>query len=84
MADRCCLELVPQVSDVIPFLYFCSCYARCDARPIDLDAPGSHTRIHERTDFLINNFDPGILWDQHGIWTDIVVRKHQCSVYTIN
>jgi hypothetical protein len=41
---------------------------------MDLDAKGSHRRSHEKTDFLIQNFDPGILWDDFGIKHDIVVR----------
>ena len=52
---------------------------RCDAEPNDLDAPGSHRRTHEKTDFLIKNFDPGILWDEYGIRADIVVRKISVS-----
>jgi hypothetical protein len=38
-----------------------------------MDAPGSHCRLHEKTDFLITNFDPGILWDEFGVRHDIVV-----------
>ena len=49
------------------------CIPRCDARPENLDSPGSHRRSHEKTDFLVNNFDPGILWDDFGIRSDIVV-----------
>ena len=43
--------------------------------PDDLDGPGSHRRTHEKTDFLIKTFDPGILWDDFGIRHDIVVRS---------
>ncbi|KAI9507792.1 hypothetical protein F5148DRAFT_1276064 [Russula earlei] len=45
---------------------------KCDARPENLDNPGSHCRSHAKTDFLINQWDPGILWDQFGIRSDIV------------
>jgi Plavaka transposase len=48
-------------------------FGRCDAKPDNLDAPCSHRRTHEKTDFLIKNFDPGILWDEYGIRGDIVV-----------
>ena len=41
--------------------------------PDDLDGPGSHCCSHEKTDFLIKKFDPGILWDEFGIKSDIVV-----------
>jgi len=46
---------------------------RCDALPDNLDGPGSRRRSHEKTDFLMKNFDPGILWDEYGIRNDIVV-----------
>jgi hypothetical protein len=52
-------------------------FGRCDAEPNDLDASGSHRRTHEKTDYLINNFNPGILWDEYGIRADIVV----CKIY---
>jgi hypothetical protein len=42
--------------------------------PDDLDGSGSHRRTHEKTDFLIKDFDPDILWDDFRIWHDIVVR----------
>jgi hypothetical protein len=53
---------------------------RCDAEPDDLDAPGSHRRTHEKTDYLIKNFDSGILWDEYGIRNDIVVCKFCLSL----
>jgi len=40
---------------------------------MDLDGPGSHQHAHAKTDFFIKNFDPEILWDDFGIWHDIVV-----------
>ena len=54
---------------------------RCDARPDNLDGPGSHRRSHEKTDYLIKNFDPGVLWDEYGIRHDIVVRLCGILVY---
>jgi hypothetical protein len=60
----CLIPLLP-LADIVP--------SRCDARPTNLDAPGSHRRLHEKTDFLITNFDPGILWDEFGVRHDIVV-----------
>ena len=59
-------------TDTIPAVPSNLCY-RCDALPTDLDGPGSHRRSHEKTDFLIKSFDPGILWDDFGIRHDIVV-----------
>jgi hypothetical protein len=46
---------------------------RCDAQPENLDGPGSHCHSHTKTDFLINKWDPGILWDQFGVRSDIMV-----------
>lgn len=48
---------------------------RCDAHHSSLDAPGAHRRCHEKTDFLLSNFDPGILWDEYGIRDDVVVSQ---------
>lgn len=48
--------------------------SRCDARPENLDDKNAHCRSHERSDFIIQSFDPGIVWDEHGIRSDIVVR----------
>ena len=47
--------------------------SRCDAKPENLDNKNAHHRSHERTDFLIKCFDPGIIWDEHGVRSDIVV-----------
>ncbi|KJA18005.1 hypothetical protein HYPSUDRAFT_145683 [Hypholoma sublateritium FD-334 SS-4] len=49
---------------------------KCDATPDNLDGAGSHRRSHEKTDFLIKTFDPGILWDDFGIRHDIVPFTH--------
>ena len=53
---------------------FCTIWhiSRCDALATNLDGPGSHCRSHKKTDFLIQTFDPGILWDEFGIWHDVV------------
>ncbi|KAF8977475.1 hypothetical protein BDQ17DRAFT_1403369 [Cyathus striatus] len=45
---------------------------KCDAHPHFLDAPGSRPRSHEMTEFLITCFDPGVLWGQYGIRSDLV------------
>ena len=47
--------------------------SRCDATPDCLDQPGSHRQTHEKTDHFIQRLDPGILWDNFGIQSDIVV-----------
>ncbi|KAJ7673067.1 hypothetical protein DFH06DRAFT_1358827 [Mycena polygramma] len=44
----------------------------CDALPTDLDAPGAEIRSHRETDHLITCFDPGTLWDEFGIRSDLV------------
>jgi len=50
---------------------------RCDAKPNDLDNPESHQRCHEKTDFMIKNFDPGILWSEYGLRNDVVVHLYK-------
>jgi len=60
---------------ICPTLFLTMLFCRCDAEPNDLDAACSHQRTHEKTDYLIKNFDPGILWDEYGIRADIVVHK---------
>ncbi|KIJ98505.1 hypothetical protein K443DRAFT_9104 [Laccaria amethystina LaAM-08-1] len=49
---------------------------RCDALRTDLNGKGSHRCSHKNTDFLIKNFDLGILWDDFGIRHDIVPFTH--------
>ena len=53
-------------------------YVRCDAPSRNLDGKESHRRSHEKTDILVNTFNPRILWDDFGIRHNIVV----CIVYT--
>ncbi|KAF8809249.1 hypothetical protein BYT27DRAFT_7222511 [Phlegmacium glaucopus] len=45
---------------------------KCDANPTNLDGGKNHMRTHEKTDFLLTKFDPGILWDEFGIRNDVV------------
>ena len=47
---------------------------RCDAWPENLDDKNAHRRSHEQSDFIITSFDPGIVWSEHGIRSDVVVR----------
>ncbi|KAJ7017983.1 hypothetical protein C8F04DRAFT_978189, partial [Mycena alexandri] len=44
----------------------------CDAPPDELDAEGARPRTQAMTEFLITQFDPGILWDDFGIRADVV------------
>lgn len=48
---------------------------RCEASPDNLDGNLNETRRrkHERTDFIIKCFDPGIAWEKFGVRSDIVV-----------
>ena len=45
--------------------YMLPSMSRCDAKPTNLDSPGSHCCSHQKTDFLIKTFDSGILWDDY-------------------
>ncbi|KAJ6548422.1 hypothetical protein B0H19DRAFT_1211517 [Mycena capillaripes] len=49
---------------------------KCDAKPTNLDDPNAQHRSHEKTDFLITCFDPGTLWDEYGIRSDVVPFTH--------
>ncbi|KAF9549689.1 hypothetical protein CPC08DRAFT_769029 [Agrocybe pediades] len=49
---------------------------KCDAKPGNLDDKSAHRRTHERSDFIINSFDPGTVWTHHGIRADIVPFTH--------
>ncbi|KAF8176827.1 hypothetical protein K438DRAFT_1978871 [Mycena galopus ATCC 62051] len=45
---------------------------KCDAHPDRLDAAGARLRNKTKTEVLIDCFDPGILWDDYGLRSDIV------------
>ncbi|KAJ7473215.1 hypothetical protein FB451DRAFT_290240 [Mycena latifolia] len=49
---------------------------KCDAHPDHLDEEGAHLRTKTKTDTLITCFDPGILWDDYGIRSDVVPYTH--------
>ncbi|KII88928.1 hypothetical protein PLICRDRAFT_698078 [Plicaturopsis crispa FD-325 SS-3] len=49
---------------------------KCNARPENLDTDNARRRSHEKTDFLITCFDPGILWFEYGVRTDVVPFTH--------
>ncbi|KIL57451.1 hypothetical protein M378DRAFT_188432 [Amanita muscaria Koide BX008] len=46
--------------------------ATCEATPENLDEPDAGLRSHEKTDILIQDFDPTIIWDNYGIRDDVV------------
>ncbi|KAJ7150481.1 hypothetical protein C8R43DRAFT_1127959 [Mycena crocata] len=48
---------------------------KCDAKPDNLDTPGAHRRKDTKTEFLVTCFDPGTLWDDFGIRSDVIVIK---------
>ncbi|KAJ3871695.1 hypothetical protein F5051DRAFT_340527 [Lentinula edodes] len=45
---------------------------KCMNRPEDLDAMNARPRTRTKTDFLITCFDPGIVWDEFGVQSDVV------------
>ncbi|KAJ7500565.1 hypothetical protein B0H11DRAFT_2155527 [Mycena galericulata] len=45
---------------------------KCDAKPSNLDAPGARRRKDTKTAFLVTCFDPGTLWDDFGIRSDVI------------
>ncbi len=46
---------------------------RCDAKQGNLDDAHAHLWTYEKSNFLLEVFDPGIVWDQYGLWSDVVV-----------
>jgi hypothetical protein len=55
------------------FTLYADSQNRCDAKPSNLDDSNARLRTHEKTDFIIKCFDPGIVWREHGIRSDVVV-----------
>jgi hypothetical protein len=54
---------------------------RCDAPPQNLDSSeGVRFRYHKKTRTLIQYFNSGILWDDYGIRSDVMVRFDAYSV----
>ncbi|KAJ7939434.1 hypothetical protein B0H13DRAFT_2648517 [Mycena leptocephala] len=49
---------------------------KCEAYPDNLDEEGARLRTKTKTDTLIMCFDPGILWDDYGIRSDVVPFTH--------
>ncbi|KAF9053428.1 hypothetical protein BJ165DRAFT_1571490 [Panaeolus papilionaceus] len=49
---------------------------KCDAPLDSLDKKNAHKRSHEHTDFIIQAFDPGTAWTEHGICSDVVPFTH--------
>ncbi|KAK6988610.1 hypothetical protein R3P38DRAFT_3409362 [Favolaschia claudopus] len=45
---------------------------KCEAKPDNLDAPGARRRKDAKTAFLVTCFDPGTLWDEFGIRSDVI------------
>ncbi|KAJ7093512.1 hypothetical protein C8R44DRAFT_989924 [Mycena epipterygia] len=45
---------------------------KCEAHPNNLDADGARLRTRTKTEALIMCFDPGILWDEYGVRSDVV------------
>ncbi|KAH9170690.1 hypothetical protein EDB89DRAFT_1907533 [Lactarius sanguifluus] len=50
---------------------------KCLARPDFLDDPSAHCRTHEKTDLLINSFNPKVLWDDYGTRSDVMPFTHE-------
>ncbi|KAJ8095642.1 hypothetical protein PM082_022988 [Marasmius tenuissimus] len=51
---------------------------KCDATPDKLDeTPHTHLRSRTTREFMITIFDPGTLWDDYGVRSDITVFTHQ-------
>jgi hypothetical protein len=53
-------------------------YIRCNVLPGNLDGAESHQHSHEKTNVLINSFNPHILWDDFSVQHDIMVCMVPC------
>ncbi|KAG5220588.1 C2H2-type domain-containing protein [Salix suchowensis] len=49
----------------------------CDATPDNLDNPNAGLRDHETIQFLIQNFDPGVVWNNFGVCVDVIADIHK-------
>ena len=47
---------------------------RCTARPESLDAPGARQQTQTTTAYIVNLWDPGVLWNDFGVRADVLVR----------
>ncbi|KAH9170341.1 hypothetical protein EDB89DRAFT_2220723 [Lactarius sanguifluus] len=45
--------------------------------PTFLTISAAHRRTHEKTDLLINSFDPEVLWDDYGTRSDVMPYTHE-------
>lgn len=57
---------------------------RSDTKPDNLDVGNSRLWNQIKTEFLINNWDPGTLWTDFGVHTDIVVRFLHCTLLNLS
>lgn len=57
---------------------------RCDANPKNLDADGANPRWQGKTNFLINTWDPGILWSDFGVRSDVLVHFLFCFHHSLS
>ncbi|KAF9526776.1 hypothetical protein CPB83DRAFT_870277 [Crepidotus variabilis] len=74
--QRAIFGLVPYIADYPEQVYLSGVVSgwcpKCDAPPDNLDEPNSRFCTHEKTDYLLSKFDPGILWDSFGICSDVI------------
>ncbi|KAH9038881.1 hypothetical protein EDB85DRAFT_1860083 [Lactarius pseudohatsudake] len=68
-------SLGPYIAEYLEHVYLAGIVstwcAKCDATPDKLDSGIGHCQTHEKTDYLINHFSPGVLWDAFGIYKDV-------------
>lgn len=50
-------------------------------RPESLDSSNARPRTRDKTEFIITAFDPGIVWDEFGARSDVVVS--QACIYIL-
>lgn len=62
----------------IPVLFLTSLFISCEAIPDNLDDLKALPCCHHKREFLITNFDPGIIWDNYGFRADVIVHDTIC------
>jgi hypothetical protein len=60
-------------------IYFChqsqllTFLPRCEATPKNLDCK-ANLHSHEKTQFLLQTFDPSIIWDNYSVHDDVIIN----------
>ena len=89
--NRCCLLVSCKAGWCPRYIFFCNdsaCYwqlfVRCTAPSSDLDSDKHGRRSKAHTEMLVEEFKLGMLWDEYGLVSDIVVHLFFSSSCTMS